>query len=529
MLGATVLRPLTGPGQSGAGVASEGKVPLWAGPDLPGSLGSLRRLPVAGALDAARCLSPAPYPVVELGPDPDPALDWGLSGAMSLTGEAGGPALVAPGRQAAHLRGAAAAFELLCRLAGLAPPPGWLRDAPALLGERAAISGLSRAGRASPGGASRILEAADGWIAVTLSRPADLELLPAWLGVAGDGCRAQRWSAVERALAGTDRATAVERGQLLGIPVAAVAAPGEVAADEQSAARGQAFPPSPFVLDGVPAPASPAGSLRTPSLPGSVRRTRKVGLSRPPLVADLSGLWAGPLCTSLLAAAGARVVKLESRRRPDGARFGPRAFFDLLNAGKESLSLELAPGEGRDLLLRLLERADMVVESSRPRAMEALGAGPERIEGTSWTSITGYGRSGPWRQRTAFGDDAAAASGIVSLLASQEGLGAPVFLADAYADPVSGLHAAVAALAVLVGGGRHVVDVAMREVVAHMLWGAASGPPRRGGAVPVLPPRSRPVPAAAPPLGRDDGAIAAELGAGAGRHARAGRPLRAAS
>jgi hypothetical protein len=69
-----------------------------------------------------------------------------------------------------------------------------------------------------------------------------------------------------------------------------------------------------------------------------------------PLVVDLSSLWAGPLCTQLLQDAGARVVKLESAARPDGARFGAPAFFDLLNAGKASVALELATQHGRDAL-----------------------------------------------------------------------------------------------------------------------------------------------------------------------------------
>ena len=61
---------------------------------------------------------------------------------------------------------------------------------------------------------------------------------------------------------------------------------------------------------------------------------------------DLSALWAGPLAASLLLEAGARVVKVEARDRPDGARSGPRPFFDLLNAGKESVAIDLsAPDE----------------------------------------------------------------------------------------------------------------------------------------------------------------------------------------
>ena len=128
--------------------------------------------------------------------------------------------------------------------------------------------------------------------------------------------------------------------------------------------------------------------------------------------------------------AGARVIKVESTRRPDGARTGPAAFFDLLNADKEMMSLDA--GDPIDLrrLRRLLGAADLVLEASRPRVMEQWGVDPEALvaEGTSWISITGHGRSGPESNRVAFGDDAAVAGGLVVAGAP------PRFVADAIAD-----------------------------------------------------------------------------------------------
>ena len=68
----------------------------------------------------------------------------------------------------------------------------------------------------------------------------------------------------------------------------------------------------------------------------------------PGLVVDLSSLWAGPLCAQLLGQAGARVVKVESTTRPDGARQGPAGFYDLLHAGQRSVALDLtSPPGGR--------------------------------------------------------------------------------------------------------------------------------------------------------------------------------------
>jgi len=69
-------------------------------------------------------------------------------------------------------------------------------------------------------------------------------------------------------------------------------------------------------------------------------------------------------------------VKVESARRPDGARSGPAPFFDLLNAGKESVVVDLEAPGGVDALVGWLERADVVVESSRPRALAQLGIDP---------------------------------------------------------------------------------------------------------------------------------------------------------
>ena len=125
-------------------------------------------------------------------------------------------------------------------------------------------------------------------------------------------------------------------------------------------------------------------------------------LARPAVVVDLSSLWAGPLCTRVLADLGATVIKVESDRRPDGARRGPLAFFERLHRGKRMVSLDLAGSELRELLAD----ADVVIEASRARALRQLGIHAEELRPQVWLSITGYGRE---VDRVAFGDDAAAA------------------------------------------------------------------------------------------------------------------------
>jgi crotonobetainyl-CoA:carnitine CoA-transferase CaiB-like acyl-CoA transferase len=115
-------------------------------------------------------------------------------------------------------------------------------------------------------------------------------------------------------------------------------------------------------------------------------------------VVDLSTLWAGPLASHLMQLGGARVVKVESTSRPDGARRGPARFFDLLHAGKESVALDFTSPTGRRALVSLVARADIVLESARPRAMHQLGIDPAALvrarPGLTWISITGYGRRG---------------------------------------------------------------------------------------------------------------------------------------
>ncbi|UCE86185.1 MAG: CoA transferase [Deltaproteobacteria bacterium] len=414
-----------------------------------------------------------------------PAIEWARSGAMALTGPAEGAPRLAPGPLAACARGA------LLALRGLAGEDARLHlDAPALLGERAAISGSTRRGSVSPGGSCRLIRAADGWIAVNLARPEDVRALPAWLG---EGDVREPWRFVVERVAEWTAHDVVERARLLGLPAA-------VAME--------------------PAPAAPPWFRIAACGPTRARRADAT-----PLVVDLASLWAGPLCTHLLGLAGARVIKVESTRRPDGARSGPPAFFDLLNAGKESVALDVSRPDGRAQLRRLVERADIVVESARPRALAQLGIDAAslvgRVPGLTWVSITGYGREEPGANWVAFGDDAAIAAGLAAVAAPADD--APLFCGDAIADPLTGLHAAVAARAAFQDGGAKLLDLSLRDVVAHVL---AFGGPQPAAAVretrdgwevvaggeraPVDPPRARAVTAAARPLGADTDRVLGE-------------------
>jgi hypothetical protein len=408
---------------------------------------------------------------------------------MAITGRADGPPLGPPAGLVGGLQRSAAVIRERSALLGVPLEV----DAVALLGERAAIAGLTRRSPASCGGATRLVRAADGWLAVALPRPYDRELLPAWLGIeAGDaGGPVPPWAAVEAALDGRRAREAAERAWLLGLPVSQL-------------------PEGPAPTATAPPPLAPLPVLATP-VPAPASDPRPLWDMT---VIDLSSLWAGPLCGNLLSLAGADVVKVESTTRPDGSRAGPQRFFAILNAGKRSVALDLAGADGWRVLRRLLAAADVVIEGSRPRALEQRGivatdlvadAGP-RV----WVSITGYGRTGAGRDRVAFGDDAAVAGGLV--VADQAG---PCFCADAAADPVAGLVAAAACFDALAVGGRWLVDVAMAGVAAS-LAGPTLGPdpdrPDDGPASDVAPPRARAGTAPGPALGEHTAEVLDSLG-----------------
>ena len=313
--------------------------------------------------------------------------------------------------------------------------------------ERSRLTGRWPAGRVNAGGSGRLLRAADGWVAVNLPRPDDLELLPAWLGLAPcAGPAGVPWSAIASAVRRGGRDELAASGQELGLAVAVVADAGRlVEGDEQLRARGVG-----------------PGRWGPPTTPSGDRSSgrRLADL----VVVDLSSLWAGPTCARLLTAAGARVVKVESSERPDGARRGHAGFYDALHAGQEERAVAFTTPQGVAELRGLLAGADVVIEGSRPRALERLGIEPAEVvaarPGAVWLSITAYGRTGPWRDRVGFGDDTAAAGGLVTWTAGGE----PHLVGDAVADPLTGMVGAALVAGAVRDGGGVLLDVALREV-----------------------------------------------------------------
>jgi crotonobetainyl-CoA:carnitine CoA-transferase CaiB-like acyl-CoA transferase len=172
----------------------------------------------------------------------------------------------------------------------------------------------------------------------------------------------------------------------------------------------------------------------------------------------------------------------------------------------------------------LLRTADIVVEASRPRALRQLGIHAEQImgenPGLSWISITGHGRTGPEADWVAFGDDGAVAGGLSQVL--WEVSGQAMFCADAVADPLTGLHAALAAWVGYQHGGGRLFSLALSEVVAYGIQFAAitDAPAARTrtqqwaarvAAAQVASPRARKPAARARELGADTAAVLAQV------------------
>ncbi len=189
-------------------------------------------------------------------------------------------------------------------------------------------------------------------------------------------------------------------------------------------------------------------------------------------------------------------------------------MFDLLNANKQSVALDLASASGKRQLCELLERADIVIESARPRALEQMGIQASDIvragAGRVWLSITGYGRDAPMRDWIAFGDDAGVAAGLSWLL--RESTGYTVFCGDAIADPLTGLHAALLAWTAWTQGGGVLLDVSLYGVVARCIAAGGTASQMPSGQLDAQPPRARPAAGSAVALGSDTASVLAEFG-----------------
>jgi crotonobetainyl-CoA:carnitine CoA-transferase CaiB-like acyl-CoA transferase len=225
-------------------------------------------------------------------------------------------------------------------------------------------------------------------------------------------------------------------------------------------------------------------------------------------VVDLTRVLSGPYCTMQLGDLGAEVIKVEQPGKGDDTRaFAPpfqgdqAAYFLSVNRNKKSITLDMKSVKGKEVLWRLIETADILVENFRPGAMDRLGFGyaavKKRRPAMIYASISGFGDSGPQKDRPGYDVIVQGEAGIMDITGPRDG--APHKVGAAIGDLVSGLYAAQGILAALhtrnaTGQGQH-VSISMYEAVASLLtfnasiyYATGNSPRRRGNEHPTIVP-----------------------------------------
>ena len=233
--------------------------------------------------------------------------------------------------------------------------------------------------------------------------------------------------------------------------------------------------------------------------------------ARPPLdgirVVDLTRVLSGPFCTMLLADMGAEVIKIESPGDGDPVRNqgdmkdGLSWYFAAFNRNKKSVELDLRSEAGKDLLARLVETADVLVDNFRPGVLDRMGFGKERLARLNprlvTCSINGYGSIGPYVDRPAFDFIAQAMSGFMTVN-GREGE-EPLRTGQPITDLVAGLYGAFGVVNALRardrdGRGQHVESAMLNGILSFMAFFASDYlltgrlPARTGNDHPIVAP-----------------------------------------
>ncbi|MFB4308179.1 CaiB/BaiF CoA transferase family protein [Actinomadura sp. GTD37] len=198
-------------------------------------------------------------------------------------------------------------------------------------------------------------------------------------------------------------------------------------------------------------------------------------------VLELGTMYAAPTCGRMLRDFGADVIKVEDPAAGDFARQwtpmkdGLSLGFSRLNAGKRSVGIDVRTDDGRELVRRLAATVDVVIESFRPGRMEAWGLGYDALSaenpGLVLTRLSGFGQTGPYRERPGFGTVAETASGFAFTNGWPES--PPTSPPFGFADSIAGISAAMGTAMALFRrertGAGDVVDVALYEPLMFIL------------------------------------------------------------
>ena len=210
-------------------------------------------------------------------------------------------------------------------------------------------------------------------------------------------------------------------------------------------------------------------------------------------IIDMTHNQAGPACTQILAWLGADVIKLEEPGKGDVARTNMRdqdsdsLFFLILNANKQSLTLNLKTEEGKELFKKVIEKADVLVENFSPGALDRLGLGYKVLSKINkkliYATIKGFGTYGPYSEFKSFEPIAQAMGGAMCATGFPEN--PPTYVWPAIGDSGTGMHMAIGILAALQqrnsSGKGQEVEVSMQDSVANIMRISLRDHQRLGG------------------------------------------------
>lgn len=401
-----------------------------------------------------------------------------------------------------------------------------IHEAVASMSEREMADYLNSGGERYPAGkpgseSFSMLRSADGFIQIPILRGWEtlLELMAA-RGKAGD-LHKKRWQDSAYREAHLDsivpavgewtrcytRRELLELGQAMGSPWASVDSIAEALENPQLKSRGffiraplpegglaVSYPGLPYKFSSFspgppksPPPSGPlvsailetpgSGQKTTPRIPytKSMSRCADEKILEGLRVIDLTRMISGPYATRILADFGAEVIKVQSEKTAHGAEQNSTLSFSVWNRNKRSITLDLSLPEARDVFLKLVAGSDIVVENFSPRVMENWGLHYDRLREVKpdlvMVSISAMGHTGPWRNFVGFAPTFHALSGLISKTSGN--LDPPADIDCPYADLITGLYAALAALSALehkdrTGEGQH-IDLSALEAICTFL------------------------------------------------------------
>ncbi|MBM4347560.1 MAG: CoA transferase [Deltaproteobacteria bacterium] len=192
-------------------------------------------------------------------------------------------------------------------------------------------------------------------------------------------------------------------------------------------------------------------------------------------VLDFTWVLAGPYATRILADFGAEVIKVQSKKTSRGAESNLTGYFNTWNRNKRSITLDMSHPEAKEIVLKLIEKSDVLIENFSPRVMANWGLSYEEIKVVKpdliMVSLSAMGQTGPWKDFVGFGPTIQALSGLTYLTSFEKD--SPLGVGYSYADMIAGLYTSLAILSALeyrdrTGQGQY-IDLSEYEAMCTLM------------------------------------------------------------